>query len=194
MKKLSVLFLALLLAVTTTAAFAQTAAETRVTMNAVGGSNVKGQAVITDLGAGRGVRIVVTLTGYQPNQKSAGHIHNTTCTPGGGVAFPLTTITADAQGNGRAESTVATLEYARLLQGPYYVQYHVAEAPPGPQVSCGDVVRTAAAPAQGGGTSLPATGVGGGTDAPNGFPWALVALTLVLGVAGAGYTVVARRR
>lgn len=191
MKKFSVLGVMILLVATATLAFAQARTVT-VQMRAVEGSRVAGTAIVTE--AGGGTRVQVNLTGYNPNQQSAGHIHEGTCEQQGPVRFPLNTITANAQGAGTADTTVATAPYATVTNGRHYVQYHEAGSPPGKQVSCANI------PAGGGGqggaapTGAPATGFGGGEGQDGMLTWLwLAGLLVVIAGAGAGYTVVRQR-
>ncbi len=171
-------------------AMAQTARSTNLEMKAVEGSKVVGKAVLTE--SGTGVKVSVSLTGFDPNTSHDGHIHVGTCEKQGGVVAPLSVIKADASGAGSADSMVTTMAFAAIADGNHYVQYHTASAPPGKQVSCANV--TAATAGQGGGTpGAPATGIGGSTQS-DGFPVALLAgLLLGLVGAGAGYRVARQR-
>lgn len=207
MKKFSILGVLLLLLATLSLSAAQTPRTVTIQMQAVMGSKVAGTAVITEVG--QGIRVNVRLTGYNPNQGSAGHIHSSTCTPGGPVVFPLSTITADAQGNGTAETTLANVPWDTVTGQAHYVQYHVAANPPGPQVSCADIPRAAAGgaaapaptarPAGQGGVpaGAPATGVGGGGSNSEGLPltWLLLGgLSLLVVGAGASYAFARQRK
>lgn len=136
-KVLSILSVAALLIMSITLANAQTPRSLTVPMNAVGSNTVKGEAVLSEDPGG--TKVVVTLTGFTPSQQSAGHIHSGKCDAQGPVVFGLSTITADAQGNGKSE-TVITPTLSSLISGTFYVQYHTAANPPGPQVSCGNIV------------------------------------------------------
>ncbi len=213
MKKFSFLALVALLLMTASVALAQTPAEAKITMNSVEGSKVKGEATITDLGTGKGVKVSVKLTGYNPNQESAGHIHTGKCDAQGPVKYPLTNVKADAQGNATVDSTVADVTYAELQKpSAYYVQYHTAVAPPGVQVVCGN---TGVAAAGGGAApaaatpaaatpaaatpaaatpAAPASGVGGLSNSNGGFPWLPALLVLTLTASGAGYALARQRR
>jgi outer membrane receptor for monomeric catechols len=191
MRKLSVFGVLLLLLATMSIAMAQTARTTTLQMNAVSGSKVTGKAVLTE--AGTGVKVSVTLSGFDPNTSHDGHIHVGTCEKQGGVVAPLGTIKADAQGSGTVDSTVTNFTFAQVSDGNHYVQYHTSSNPPGPQVSCANIPAAAAA-GQGGGTpGAPATGIGGSSQSES-FSVALLAGLLVgLVGAGAGYRVARNR-
>ncbi len=197
MRKLSVFGVLLLMLATMSMAMAQTARTTNLEMKAVEGSKVVGKAVLTE--SGTGVKVSVSLTGFDPNTSHDGHIHVGTCEKQGGVVAPLGVIKADAAGAGSVDSTVTTMTFAAVSDGNHYVQYHTASAPPGKQVSCANITAATAA-GQGGGTAgqggtpgAPATGIGGSTQS-DGFPVALLAgLLLGLVGAGAGYRVARQR-
>jgi CHRD domain len=186
MRKFSVLGALILFLATLTVAFAQTASSS-VQMNATEGNNVRGTATITQ--SGNGVTVSVRLSGYNANQGSIGHIHSGRCETGGPVVFPLTTLQADAQGNGTADSTLATAPYATVANGNHYVQYHENTTPPGGgrPVSCGNI----AAAGQGGGGSVPgsppASGVGGLDNQAGISAWFLLPLLGLMVLAGALY-------
>jgi hypothetical protein len=181
-------------------AMAQTAQSVTLDMKAVSGSKVTGTAVITQ--AGNGITVSVKLSGFDPNTSHDGHIHTGTCEQQGGVVFPLTTIKADAQGAGSADTTLANASFATVSDGKHYVQYHTASNPPGQQVSCANI--PAASAGQGGGTTTtpagsptpagaPATGFGSSSQSDS-FPMGLLAgLFVSLVGAGAGYRFVRQR-
>lgn len=202
MRKLSVFGVLLLLLATMSVALAQTAPVT-LTMKAVSGSKVTGTAIVTQ--AGNGITVSVKLSGFDPNTSHDGHIHTGTCEQQGGVVFPLTTIKADAQGAGSADTTVANASFATVSDGKHYVQYHTASNPPGQQVSCANIPAatagqgggTTATPAAQGGTTAtpaaPAAGFGGSSQSDS-FPMGLLAGLLVSLVgAGVGYRFVRQR-
>jgi plastocyanin len=96
-----------------------------------GGSGVTGDAMLLQLGAT--TTVTVALSGLAPGSAHAGHIHQGSCN--GPVLFPLETITADANGQGRATATVD----APLDLGTWWVQYHTSDSPPGTAIACGQV-------------------------------------------------------
>jgi hypothetical protein len=200
MRKLSIIGVLMLVLATMSVAMAQTAQSVTLDMKAVSGSKVTGTAVITQ--AGNGIMVSVKLSGFDPNTSHDGHIHTGTCEQQGGVVFPLTTIKADAQGAGSADTTLANASFATVSDGKHYVQYHTASNPPGQQVSCANI--PAASAGQGGGTTTapagsptpagaPATGFGGSSQSDS-FPMGLLAgLFVSLVGAGAGYRFVRQR-
>jgi hypothetical protein len=101
-------------------------------------SEVSGHASL--LQSGLTTTLVVTLGGLSPDTAHAGHIHGGGCS--GPVLFPLATLQADEDGNGSASATVP----APLDPGAWWVQYHAAESPPGPGITCGPVEASSAAP------------------------------------------------
>jgi hypothetical protein len=119
-----------------------------VTMNAVGGSGVTGQAQFMDHGQGQ-TMVTVNLTG-QGSSTHSGHIHQGTCDAPGTVVAPLQDITL-ANGAGTSTSTIsATL--ATVMDGQHIVAYHQGQgANAGAPVVCGQI------PAQqAGGSTSPA--------------------------------------
>jgi|SwirhisoilCB2_FD_contig_101_23138_length_754_multi_3_in_0_out_0_1 Cu/Zn superoxide dismutase len=194
MRKLSIIGVLMLVLATMSVAMAQTAQSVTLDMKAVSGSKVTGTAVITQ--AGNGITVSVKLSGFDPNTSHDGHIHTGTCEQQGGVVFPLTTIKADAQGAGSADTTLANASFATVSDGKHYVQYHTASNPPGQQVSCANI--PAASAGQGGGTTTtpagaPATGFGSSSQSDS-FPMGLLAgLFVSLVGAGAGYRFVRQR-
>jgi hypothetical protein len=120
-----------------------------VTMNAVGGSGVTGQAQFMDHGGGS-TMVTVTLTG-QGSSTHGGHIHQGTCDSPGQVVAPLQDITL-ANGTGSSTSTVQ-VPLATVMNGQHIVAYHQSAGEnPGAPVVCGQI------PAQAGATGDSATG------------------------------------
>lgn len=105
------------------------------TINAVGGSGVTGTVTITD-GAGAVSTVTVTLQGMAPGSAHAGHVHRGTCGSDGAIDFGLALITADAAGNGSATSPNVPDD---VLGPGFYLQYHVAQNPPGAPMACANV-------------------------------------------------------
>jgi plastocyanin len=96
------------------------------------GSGVTGQATLSQ--SGGTTTVSVTLSGLPPNSSHAGHIHGGSCA--GAILFPLGTITADSSGRGSATATVS----GSIDTSNWWVQYHVSDSPPGPPISCGQVM------------------------------------------------------
>lgn len=118
-----------------------------VTMNAVGGSGVTGQAQFMDHGGGQ-TMVTVNLTG-QGSSTHSGHIHTGTCDAPGQVVAPLQDVTL-ANGTGTSTSTV-NVPLATVMNGQHIVAYHQGQgASAGAPVVCGQI------PAQAGGTDTTA--------------------------------------
>ncbi|HEX6910825.1 MAG TPA: hypothetical protein VF142_10535 [Longimicrobium sp.] len=111
-----------------------------VTMNAVGGSGVTGQAQFMDHGGGS-TMVTVNLTA-QGNTTHSGHIHTGTCDAPGDVVAPLQDITL-ANGTGSSSSTLQ-IPLATVMNGQHIVAYHQGQGEnAGAPVVCGQI------PAQG---------------------------------------------
>jgi hypothetical protein len=91
-----------------------------VTMNAVGGSGVTGQAQFMEHGASE-TMVTITLNA-QGNTTHSGHIHQGTCDSPGQVMAPLQDVTL-ANGTGTSSSTVP-LPLATVMNGQHIVAYH----------------------------------------------------------------------
>lgn len=119
-----------------------------VTMNAVGGSGVTGQAQFMDHGQGQ-TMVTVNLAG-QGSSTHSGHIHQGTCDALGSVVAPLQDVTL-ANGTGTSTSTVQ-VPLATVMNGQHVVAYHQGQgANAGAPVVCGQI------PAQqAGGSTSPA--------------------------------------
>ncbi len=104
-----------------------------VTMQALDGSGVSGEATITPEGAD--TQVMVRLTGLTEGEHP-GHIHSGTCDAVGGVVQPLQPITVGADGTGTMTTTVA-LDPNTVMNGQHVIQYHQAGG--GPGVVCGPI-------------------------------------------------------
>jgi plastocyanin len=116
----------------TTTGGAAAAPSAMASLAAVLGSGVTGQATVSQ--SGGTTTVSVTLSGLAPGSAHAGHIHRGSCA--GPILFPLGTITADSSGGGSATATVS----APLDTSNWWVQYHVSDSPPGPGITCGQVM------------------------------------------------------
>lgn len=120
-----------------------------VTMNAVGGSGVTGQASFMAHGTNE-TMVTVNLTA-QGSTTHAGHIHQGTCDNIGSVVAPLQPVTL-ANGTGSSNSTVP-VALGTVMNGQHVVSYHQnAGDNPGAPVVCGQI------PAQQGGGATGTTG------------------------------------
>jgi hypothetical protein len=107
-----------------------------VTMNAVGGSGVTGQATFMEQGAGQ-TMVMVNLTA-QGNTTHSGHIHTGTCDAPGAVVVPLQDVTL-ANGTGSSSSTIE-VPLATVMNGQHIVAYHAgAGESAGAPVVCGQI-------------------------------------------------------
>jgi hypothetical protein len=175
MKKLSLLGVVALFLVSVSLAAAQ-ASPVNVSLAAVNNSGVTASATVAQ--SGNGIKVDITFKGFAPNSAHAGHIHQGSCQQQGPVKFPLPSVTADANGNGTVSATLTNVTFAEVTNGQYYLNYHVADNPPGDGITCGNI-RLAA----GGGapTGAPAAGEGGASMTDNSLNlWLLAGLAAVL--------------
>jgi hypothetical protein len=208
MKRLTILAVFLLLLTGSTTAFAQSTQSVTIVMQGeelgqlqgakVEPTKVTGSATITAVDSG--IRVNVKLTGLNPNQQSAGHIHTGKCGQQGNVVIPLNNISADASGAGSSETTLPNASFNEVTNGTYYVQYHIQVSPPGRQISCGNIIMPANAPTSKGNPSsmpaVPATGVGSlGTQSQDfSLNWMLLLIGVgLLSLAGTGLFLYYRR-
>ncbi|MBX5490402.1 MAG: CHRD domain-containing protein [Chloroflexi bacterium] len=95
-------------------------------------SGVTGDATLSQ--SGNTTTVTVRLRAPSGGTAHAGHIHAGSCS--GPVLFPLETIQLDASGQGTATSTVN----APIDTSNWWVQYHQSVTPPGPGITCGQVM------------------------------------------------------
>ena len=124
----------------------------------VGGATVNGSATFMDAGT----RTVVTVRiGNAPaNAVMAADVHAGICNgPDRGLAFPLSTMTINAQGQATANTTV-NVPLATILAEGHYVSIHSGPAATSPSVACGQAAITSGRLPAGGAPAvrLPATG------------------------------------
>jgi hypothetical protein len=113
-----------------------------VTMNAVGGSGVTGQAQFMEHGTGQ-TMVTVDLTA-QGSTSHSGHIHQGTCEAPGAVVVPLKDVTL-ASGTGMASSTIG-VPLATVMNGQHIVAYHERSGEDfGGPVVCGAIPAMSAA-------------------------------------------------
>lgn len=84
--------------------------------------------------SGDSITVGLALEGLQQGQQYPAHIHTGTCQGGGGVAAPLTSVTAESGGQGTSTTTVA--RSALTGTGGFFVQAHL---PDGTPAACGDL-------------------------------------------------------
>ena len=102
-----------------------------VQMNASGDGGAGGEAMVHPMGGS--TMVMIALQGLEPDSRHAAHVHNGSCAAG--VVYPLEVVVADGDGNGTSTSTVAADPDAT-----WWLQVHRAESPPGPGISCGQVM------------------------------------------------------
>jgi hypothetical protein len=153
-------------------ALAQTAA--RAALNATGGTRVMGASTLTAQG-GQTV-VVVRITGAPANSTHVNHIHTGSCEAEGGIAYPLTDLRTNAQGEATAVTQV-NASLATILAGRHYVNVHAGPTLPSPGATCGNIIAG----------SLPATG------SPLAVPAPLLA-SAVTALAGAAFLLRKSRR
>ena len=105
-----------------------------VQFETMGGSNITGGAILTDLGDGEtAVTIGVVAAGI--TEPMPAHVHTGTCaSPGAEVAFPLTDLAAGAS------NTVLKVPLDDLIATPYAIDIH-ASAADDKVVACADIKR-----------------------------------------------------
>ncbi len=107
-----------------------------VTMNAVGGSGVTGQAQFMAQGQAQ-TMVTINLTG-QGSTTHSGHIHTGTCDAPGAVVVPLQDVTL-ANGAGSSSTTIQ-VPLATVMNGQHIVAYHAGSgADAGAPVVCGAI-------------------------------------------------------
>lgn len=146
-----------------------------VSLAAQNNSGESGTAQLTDMGGGK-TRVVLALTGAPDGVAQPVHIHEGTCTTLNATPkYPLTNLA-----NGKSE-TVVDVSMSELLSKPYAINAHKSAQEVSVYVTCGNIVRNAAAPSYAASstaagttaasttrvaTAAPlATGTGGGTAA-----------------------------
>ena len=144
MLRLASAFALLLLALPASVALAQDSSPMEVQvvgLKAAGGSTATGWAwVIPEMGQ----MIVTTLVmGLAPGSGHSNHIHRGSCETPGGIAYPLTDLTANADGVATATTMVKTEMGMMMGAGPHYVNIHAGILGSGPTagagVTCGNI-------------------------------------------------------
>lgn len=108
---------------------------TTISMTALNGSGITGQAEVTPRDAR--TQVMVRLTGATEGVH-AGHIHQGTCDAPGAVVVPLQEITVAAGGTGEMTTTV-DVDPATAMNGQHIIAYHEAGGSPGRPVVCGAI-------------------------------------------------------
>ena len=137
---------------------------TTVVLSPINGSTTSGSATLTDVPAGGGVRVELSVEGLpDPNVTYLAHIHPGTCAgeQGGGeeqqegthedqhsghegtteeIEYPLSPISADSQGRGSTTSTLDGVTVRGLFSGgPKYINVHAEGSGNPPAIACGQL-------------------------------------------------------
>lgn len=100
-------------------------------------STASGTGTLTPDGAK--TKVVISLSGLEPNTAHAGHIHSGSCAAQGPVVVGLNSVTADAGGKGTSSTDVDSAK----LTGSLYFAYHQRDAGDaqgiGGVIACGDI-------------------------------------------------------
>ena len=161
MRKLSAIMAGVLLATTTTLAFA---ADLNLTLGPGRDATQAGKVTIQDMGAS--VKVTLDMTPGTAGTPQPAHIHVGLCPGVGAVKYPLTNIV-----NGKSETTIAT-SIAELGSTQYAINTHLSATEAGKYTACVNLPLAS----QNLATSLPRTG---------GFDGALILLAGA-GLAAAG--------
>ncbi|MFW6010764.1 MAG: hypothetical protein ACOC9H_02480 [Gemmatimonadota bacterium] len=102
-----------------------------ITLNAVNESGITGTAEVGP--DGDAVEIEVAFEGLTEGETYPVHLHEGTCSEGGGVAAPIGEVTGGADGTGSASATIAADDLS--ADASYFVQGHL---PDGDPAVCGD--------------------------------------------------------
>lgn len=102
-----------------------------VTLNAVNESGITGTAEVGP--SGDAVEIEVSFEGLTEGDTYPVHLHEGTCSEGGGVAAPIGEVTGGTDGTGSASATIAAGDLS--ADASYFVQGHL---PDGQPAVCGD--------------------------------------------------------
>ena len=101
-------------------------------------SQVTGSAELTVLSNGN-TKVVMNLSGLEPNAAHMGHIHVGTCDDSGQVVLGLSPVESDANGKGSSTAEVTSDK----IPSPAHIAYHqrgpTDPAGVGSFISCGDI-------------------------------------------------------
>ena len=99
-------------------------------------STVTGSASVSTMSDGN-AKVVVKLSGMEPNSKHAMHIHVGSCANQGAVVIGLPDVFADASGNGSIEKIVETAK----IPAAAYINVHqkASDAGVGGGIACGNI-------------------------------------------------------
>lgn len=178
-----------------------------ITENRIQGAT--GQVTMTPLGNDQ-ARVDIRITGLQPNNQHAAHIHTAQgaqCDTNAPVTYPLTNVSVDGSGVGTSTTTITLTADKPVQANNAYVNVHQM-AMGGPGVICANVTQsyvaggagaTGGAGGAGGAgaqtpSALPQTGTGGLTEQTS-AAWLLAGLASLIAVfGGTGALAVVRRR
>jgi hypothetical protein len=184
--------------------------EMSITENRIQGAS--GQTTITPLGNDQ-ARVDIRITGLQPNNQHAAHIHTAQgarCDTNAPVTYPLTNVSVDGSGVGTSTTTITLTADKPIQANNAYVNVHQM-AMGGPGVICANITQSYTAGGAGGAGAAGGTGGTGGAGAqtPSALPqtgtggfaeqtsagWLLAGLAALFALfGGTGALAVARRR
>ena len=105
------------------------------------GETVNGMTQLTLSGSTLTVKL--TVSGLEPNSSHAAHIHTGSCASQGPVIYPLSTVTANAQGNSSTTTTIPKV--TSIPSSGWYVNVHhsanISTQTGYDPIACGDVIR-----------------------------------------------------
>ena len=178
--------------------------EMSITENRIQGAS--GQTTITPLGNDQ-ARVDIRITGLQPNNQHAAHIHTAQgarCDTNAPVTYPLTNVSVDGSGVGTSTTTITLTADKPIQANNAYANVHQM-AMGGPGVICANITQSYTAGGAGGAggtggagaqtpSALPQTGTGGFTEQTS-AGWLLAGLASLFALfGGTGALAVARRR
>jgi CHRD domain len=165
-----------------------------ITENRIQGAT--GQATLTPLGNNQ-LRVDIRITGLQPNNQHAAHIHTAQgamCDNNAPVTYPLTNVSVDGSGTGTSTTTVTLAADKPVQANNAYVNVHQM-ATGGPGVICANVTTSfvvGQAPATAA-AAAPRVGTGGPAAADQSTSWTLAAVAAAVLVGSLGVLGLARR-
>jgi hypothetical protein len=179
-----------------------------ITENRIQGAS--GQVTITPQ-ANNQLQVEIRITGLQPNNEHAAHIHTAQgaqCDTNAPVTYPLTNVRVDGSGVGTSTTTVTLAADRPIQANNAYVNVHQM-AMGGPGVICANVTQTYTAGAAGGAGGAAGGAGGAGAQTPRALPqtgtggfseeasagWMLAGFAALTALfAGTGALAVVRRR
>src|SRR5262245_59646613 len=110
-----------------------------VRLDQVGGSGVRGTAILT--AAGEGTQVVLEVEGLAPGTTARATMHANTCTEPSASFAALPKLTADAGGNVRATGSILYLDTDAVALATMADGEHIIGIQTGQMVACGVIPR-----------------------------------------------------